>query len=258
MRTLLLISSVFVLFSANGVEIPYVHVLEQSGNYPDAFELCKKTPDDVFSLYFIGDYLYHGRKGVNQNQVLGRASYQKAIPLLLPLANSGDVNAQYYLGRCYEYGNNDNTSARIWYIKAADNGNSDAMVKAAMFIAKRKGGGEKDPKRVMSYIQKAISAGNPDGKALLASYYLEGRKDIEKGIQLAKEASEAGSALGQMLLGGIYMQGMGSIAKDESKAIALLQASSDQGNSLVSEILEKIKNKQKTEASALTQEDENP
>lgn len=242
----------------DGVEIASIQSLQQSGNYVEAFKLCKNEEGEALALYFIGDYLYHGRKGVNQNQVLGRASYQKAIPLLLPIANSGDVRAQYYLGRCYEYGNNDNTSARKWYIKAADNGNSDAMVKAAMFIAKRKGGGEKDPNRVMSYIQKAISAGNPDGKALLASYYLEGRKDIEKGIQLAKEASDAGSALGQMLLGGIYMQGMGSIAKDESKAIALLQASSDQGNSLVSEILEKLKDKQKTEASALTQEDENP
>ena len=257
MRTLRLISLSFVLCSANGSEVANSQVLGQSKNYVEVLELCKKTPDDVFSLYFIGDYCYHGRKGISQNKVLGQESYQKAIPLLLPLANSGDVNAQYYLGRCYEYGNNDNTSARIWYIKAADNGNSDAMVKAAMFIAKRKGGGEKEPKRVMSYIQKAISAGNPDGKALLASYYLEGRKDIIKGIRLAKESSGAGGPLGQMLLGGIYMQGMGSIAKDEAKSIELFQASSDQGNSLVNEMLKKLKDKQKVKEYSAIQEKTN-
>ncbi|MBO4630437.1 MAG: sel1 repeat family protein, partial [Lentisphaeria bacterium] len=107
-------------------------------------------------------------------------------------SQGGNADAQYYLGRCCEYGKNDNISAREWYIKAADNGNSDAMIKAAMFIAKRRGGGKKNPQMVMGYIQKAIAAGNADGKALLASYYLEGRKDIKKGIQLSKEASDAG------------------------------------------------------------------
>jgi sel1 repeat len=246
MRTLLLVSSFFVLFSANGVEIPYVHVLEQSGNYPDAFELCKKTPDDVFSLYFIGDYLYHGRKGINQAPMHGRESYRRAIPELAVLAKAGNVDAQYFLGRCYEYGQNNFKLAREWYIKAADNGNSDAMVKAAMFIAKRKGGGKKEPARVMTYIQKAIRSGNPDGKALLASFYLEDRKDIEKGIKLAKEASDAGSPLGQMILGSLYLQGIGSISKDEQKAIELFQLSSDQGNSMINDFLRQIKSKNKS------------
>lgn len=228
---------------AGGVEISSIQMLEQSGNYAEALSLCQKEPHVASSLYFIGDYFFHGRKGINQNQILGREFYQKAIPELVVLAEAGNADAQYYLGRCYEYGKNDLRLARQWYIKAADNGNSDAMIKAAMFVAKRRGGGEKNPQAVMSYIEKAVAVGNPDGKALQASYYLEGRKDIEKGIVLAKEAAEMKSPLGQMILGGIYLRGIGSVKRDESKALELFQLSSDQGNSLVNETLEKMRMK---------------
>ncbi|MBS1372262.1 MAG: sel1 repeat family protein [Lentisphaeria bacterium] len=163
---------------------------------------------------------------------------------MIVLADKENVNAQYCLGRCYEYGRNNLKQARQWYIKAAENGNSDAMIKAAMFIAKRRGGGEKNPQMVMEYIQKAIAAGNPDGKALLASFYLEGRKDIEKGIMLAKESAELKSPLGQMISGEIYFRGAGSVKRDENKALEFFQLSSDQGNSMVNEVLEKMKKKQ--------------
>ena len=84
---------------------------EKSGDYAAAFELCMKTPDEAFSAYFIGDYLFHGRKGIVQNPISGRKSYLKAIPGLTVLAKEGNADAQYYLGRCYEYGKNDNISA---------------------------------------------------------------------------------------------------------------------------------------------------
>ena len=241
------ILAIFLLLCgiAGAVEPSVVRSREKAGDYTSAFELCKKAPDEAFSAYFIGDYLFHGRKGIVQNPISGRKSYLKAIPGLTVLAKEGNADVQYYLGRCYEYGKNDNISAREWYIKAADNGNSDAMIKAAMFIAKRRGGGKRNPQLVMEYIRKAIAAGNADGKALLASYYLEGRKDIKKGIQLSKEASDAGSPLGQMLMGGIYMIGMGNIEKDELKAIELFQSSSDQGNSLCLGMLFQLKKKQK-------------
>ena len=241
------ILAIFLLLCgiAGEAEQSAIQSYEKSGDYAAAFELCMKTPDEAFSAYFIGDYLFHGRKGIVQNQISGRKSYLKAIPGLTVLAKEGNADAQYYLGRCYEYGKNDNISAREWYIKAADNGNSDAMIKAAMFIAKRRGGGKRNPQLVMEYIRKAIAAGNADGKALLASYYLEGRKDIKKGIQLSKEASDAGSPLRQMLMGGIYMIGMGNIEKDELKAIELFQSSSDQGNSLCLGMLFQLKKKQK-------------
>lgn len=247
--------SLFTISSfLNALDISQIKNLEHNKNYFQVLKLSEENLNQVYSLFILADYLFHGRKDIAQAQAKGKEYYQKAIPLLLLLANDGNADAQYYLGRCYEYGNNDNTSARKWYIKAADNGNSDAMVKAAMFIAKRKGGGEKDPARVMQYIQKAIVTGNYDGTALLSSYYLEGRKDIKKGIQLAKEASDAGSPLGQMLMGSIYMQGMGTIARDENKAIELLQASSDQGNSMVNEMLAQLKNKKQTKQVSAGQE----
>ena len=84
---------------------------EKSGDYAAAFELCMKTPDEAFSAYFIGDYLFHGRKGIVQNPISGRKSYLKAIPGLTVLAKEGNADVQYYLGRCYEYGKNDNISA---------------------------------------------------------------------------------------------------------------------------------------------------
>ncbi|MDD2478965.1 MAG: tetratricopeptide repeat protein [Victivallaceae bacterium] len=230
-------------FFTYGMDLSEIQALDQLAHYARALELCKKTPSDAFSLYFIGDYLYHGRKGINRDQNLGREFYRKAIPVLSAFAENGNILAQYYLARCHEYGDSNLKLAREWYLKAAESGNSKAMCKAAMFVAKRKGGGEKNPDKVMGYINKAIEAGEPDGKALLASYYLESRKNIEKGIQLAKEAAAAGSPLGQMIVGGIYSMGMGSVVKDEGKAIEFLKASSDQGNSMANEVLSQLKEK---------------
>ena len=96
---------------AGAVEPSVVRSREKAGDYTSAFELCKKAPDETFSAYFIGDYLFHGRKGIVQNQISGRKSYLKAIPGLTVLAKEGNADAQYYLGRCYEYGKNDNISA---------------------------------------------------------------------------------------------------------------------------------------------------
>lgn len=218
---------------------------EKQSKYSDVLEICYNNKNEPYAIFIVGDYFYHGRKGVPINKAQGYLYYQQAISPLTQLAQNNDNIAQYFLGRCYEYGKSDWKTAREWYIKAADNGNSDAMVKAAMFIAKRKGGGKKEPARVMAYIQKAIRSGNPDGKALLASFYLEGRKDIEKGIKLAKEASDAGSPLGQMILGSLYLQGIGSISKYEQKAIELFQLSSDQGNSMINDFLRQKKSKDK-------------
>ena len=74
---------------AGGVEPSVVRSREKAGDYAAALELCMNTPDETFSAYFIGDYLFHGRKGIVQNQISGRKSYLKAIPGLTALAKEG-------------------------------------------------------------------------------------------------------------------------------------------------------------------------
>lgn len=215
----------------------------KSINFYKKMKYYENNIKEKYAMYYLGDFLYNGRKGIVQNQRKGREYYKKAINTLLHLAENNDNIAQYHLGRCYEYGKNNSKKAREWYIKSADNGNSNAMVKAAMFIAKRKGGGKKDDNKVMFYIKKSIKLKNPDGIALMASFYIEGRKDTEKGIKLAQEAVKMNSSLGQMILGAVYLHGMGSIKKDELKAMKLFQLSLDQGNSLVNNTLIKLKSK---------------
>lgn len=60
------------------------------------------------------------------------------IQLLIEQANANDAIAQYKLGRAYETGDGveqDIVTARMWYQKSADNGNSSAAVKLKVMPA---------------------------------------------------------------------------------------------------------------------------
>jgi TPR repeat protein len=56
------------------------------------------------ALCIQGDYLYHGRKGIQANKDRGMELYKKALELLVVDAKAGNADAQYWVARCQEYG----------------------------------------------------------------------------------------------------------------------------------------------------------
>ncbi len=88
----------------------------------------------------------------------------KAIALLKPLADAGNAKAQYRLGDAYAEGrgvDRDPAAARVWYQKAANGGDTYAMLKLGAMFANRK-----DPTNSLAYIWYCTAArlGSGPGK----------------------------------------------------------------------------------------------
>lgn len=222
--------------------------LEAMGNYRGVLSLC--TDDNsAKSLCIRGDYLYHGRKGIPADRVRGQELYKKALAKILPAAEAGDMDAQYWAARCLEYGVHDLKESRKWYVKSADAGNAKAMFKAAWFSAKRLGavGTSFDEAReeALRYAKAASEAGNADGTALMAWLaYIDcrGERNFEKALPEIRKSVEGNSPLGMMMLGRIYEEGI-VVKQDMEKAERLLQEAVDQGYSDARDALAKVKTK---------------
>ena len=112
--TVILLLTFWSVAISSSLDGETIDKLESSGQYRNAFELCAKD-NSAKSLCIQGDYLYHGRKGIPADRARGQELYKRALGKLLSAAEGGDVDAQYWLGRCQEYGMHDLKEARKWY-----------------------------------------------------------------------------------------------------------------------------------------------
>ncbi|MBI3570513.1 MAG: sel1 repeat family protein, partial [Gammaproteobacteria bacterium] len=85
--------------------------------------------------------------------------YAKARELWLPLAEAGDVRAQYAIGRLYEKGKGverNFAQAFVWYRKAAEKGHADSEYRLAVGYAYGLGI-QKDEGEALSWLRKAAN-----------------------------------------------------------------------------------------------------
>jgi len=126
-----------------------------------------------------------------------RADYKTALKVWMPQAESGDPEAQNYVGQIYEQGLGvapDYTKAAAWYRKAADQGYSRAQVNLANLYEKGLGV-EHNPTEALNLYRKA--AGIKDDKLMYASAVVEAkasqaelrklRGQVEKARQQAED-----------------------------------------------------------------------
>ena len=108
---------------------------------------------------------------------------------LKALAEGGDVEAQFRLGKVYEFGNKnvnvekDISKAIEWYEKAAENGYAQAQYYLASSYEHNRLGGFRY-ERAMMWYEKAAQQGFTDAQFRLA-FYLEHGKIIEKDLTAA-------------------------------------------------------------------------
>jgi hypothetical protein len=89
-----------------------------------------------------------------------QANYQTALKVWLPLAESGDLNAQLYMGQIYEKGlgqQPDAEAAQRWYQRAADRGFAPAQTALAMLYEQGKIGGAPDAMKALALYRKAAN-----------------------------------------------------------------------------------------------------
>lgn len=114
--------------------------------------------------------------------------YSRARELWRPLAENGDVRAQYALGRLHEKGKGverDFGQAFIWYQKAAEKNHADSQYRLAVGYAYGLGV-KRNEATGLSWLRKAANNGQKRAQKVLARAYEEGRLGLTADPQQAK------------------------------------------------------------------------
>lgn len=139
--------------------------------------------------------------------------YEKAYPLLTPLAEAGDENAQYYLGSMYEYGWGvkwSDKQALYWYLKSAKAGHAEAQNTVANLYYLGASGVKQNKKTAFKWFMKAAKNGHADAQFDLAVNYRWGngtKKNLEKALEWFGRAASQNHDRSRVEIGLMYEEG---------------------------------------------------
>lgn len=155
---------------------------------------------------------------------LGRDD-EGSLDAVARLAQLGSTPAMLVMGRYYERATSQSTTpldmpqALSWYRRAADAGNTTAMLALGDALAKGKHVPQ-DLDQALHWITRAADAGDPAGLWRLACMYRDGEgldRAPEKAISLLKKAAEAGFSAAYVAIG-FMLEGGSGIAPDREQA----------------------------------------
>ena len=118
-----------------------------------------------------------------------RGDYKTAFKLWLPLAEQGDVKAQYNLGNMYVNGRGvkqDGFEAVKWYRKAAEQGLANAQFNLGVMYYEGGRGVKQDYFEAVKWYRQAAEQGYAQAQFMLGALYLLG-KGVQVNKSLAKE-----------------------------------------------------------------------
>jgi TPR repeat protein len=107
-------------------------------------------------------------------QYFAAKQYGQALPLFYKAAESGNIVAEYYLGKIYLEGTDDirnEVKAVDWFRRAADAGSGNGMNGFGVMYANGMGGLPYDDKQAVEWFRKAADANSPRGMANLGVMY---------------------------------------------------------------------------------------
>jgi len=149
--------------------------------------------------------------------------YTKAFPYLKKAVAKGSFSSMHKMGMLYFVGGGveKNTAlAMEYWLKAANNGNSDAMHSIASVYNEGMGGYPKDYKKAVEWFQKNIDSGDEASYIYLGDLYsLSDNSNPKKALENYEIAAEGGYLKGILESANIYFSGKGGITKDYVKAI---------------------------------------
>ena len=155
---------------------------------------------------------------------LARKDYATAAKEYRPLAERGDAEAQYRIGRMYEFGNyypQDKAQGIAWVRKAAEQGHADAEQELGVVYATGDGVAQDDVQAV-AWFRKAAEHGDATAQYNLGLLYAKGQgvtKDYAQSVNWWRKSATQGNADAQFKLAVVYHNGQGA-PKDEVAALA--------------------------------------
>jgi len=158
----------------------------------------------------------------NAEDARHRGDYARAEQILAPMAERGDVHAQYALGEldADPGSKQDVPRAAEWFRKAAAQGYAPAQAMLGGMYAMG-GGVAVDPVQAVAWFRKAADQGDVTGEAGLATCYARGlgvaQSDENSFIWFSK-AAEKRFLAAQINVGLMYQNGRG-VAQDRVRAL---------------------------------------
>ena len=163
---------------------------------------------------------------------------------LVPMADSGNVQAQIALAEAHFYGRGTPTNrieAIRWYRRAAEAGESSAQASLGLCLL-RGWGCEKSPVEAVSWYVAAAEQGDLAAMTDLAFCHLHGMgvaKNPATGFSWAMRAAERGHAPAQTLVGECYLTGH-CVERDLERAQTWLFRATRKGNRRAKLLLESL------------------
>ena len=176
-----------------------------------------------------------------------KKNYIEAKKFFKKAAEQGHVDAQYYLGRCYEEGkgvSKNLSEAKKWYQKAVDQGSTKAQYILDILNEKDEGRLEYITEAKNTYIKEAEQWDTYDQYDIGFSYENDGviSNTLTDIINTYIKEAEQGDKYAQYKLGLSYQFGVG-VSKKLSEAIKWYKKSADQGYEPAIKALERLKDK---------------
>jgi len=112
-------------------------------------------------------------------------NFVQALPILVPLADEGDVEAMIALGYYYLFEKENQSKSLGWFRKAVLTGNPQAQLHLGLVLAEILGGNDNFSEGV-EWLKKSAFQGNKTAATKLAAYYYTGRSTINKDMILSE------------------------------------------------------------------------
>ena len=157
-------------------------------------------------------------------EALSKKDYVTAANEYRPLAERGDPEAQYRIGRLYEFGNGypqDKAQGIAWIRKAAAQGHADAEQELGVIYATGDGV-KQDNVQAVAWFRKAAEQGEATAQYNLGLMYAKGQgvaRDYAQAADWWRKSAVQGNADAQFKLAVVYHNGQGA-AQDDVFALA--------------------------------------
>jgi TPR repeat protein len=157
-------------------------------------------------------------------EALSKKDYVTAANEYRPLAERGDPEAQYRIGRMYEFGNGypqDKAQGIAWIRKAAAQGHVDAEQELG-FVYATGDGVKQDNVQAVAWFRKAADHGDATAQYNLGLLYAKGQgvaKDYARAVDWWRMSAVQGNADAQLKLAVVYHNGEG-VAQNQVFALA--------------------------------------
>lgn len=210
------------------------------------FEDRKMSREDEPEEFKDSSFNYYMLQDTIRNERLTMEERDNAVAGMKEIAEAGDVNAQYLMGKLWRDGpllTPDSVNARYWFTLAAKQSHAPAQYALGKLLLSRDVE-VRDLEQGIKWLKMSAEQGNPHAHYRLGKEYLKGEvveKDTHLGMNHIYTAAMGGHAYAQYLLGKLLLQGQIMI-QDREEGFRWIEKAAAQGHAYAQFFMERQTN----------------